>query len=188
MAERGLRSIDRRSLISDLATALRVSETELTGGPHLGRDLVQSAPHSAIPALRVALEANNLADPADVRARPVADLAGELTAVRAAYFERCDYVSAGGRLPAVLDELHVRACPTAAEEDREVALGLLVEAGRIAASFVKGLGTWIWRMSRRCARMRPPGCSATRSRSAKPRSRGSTARRRVCGPGIGRWP
>ncbi len=38
MAERGLRPLDRRSIISALAAALRVSETELTGGPHLGTD------------------------------------------------------------------------------------------------------------------------------------------------------
>ncbi|HVB44409.1 MAG TPA: helix-turn-helix transcriptional regulator [Streptosporangiaceae bacterium] len=36
MAERGLRSVDRRSMISALATALRVSETELTGQPASG--------------------------------------------------------------------------------------------------------------------------------------------------------
>jgi transcriptional regulator with XRE-family HTH domain len=58
MAERGLRSIERRSLISGLAAALRVSETELTGGPHLGINQEQHAPHTAIPALRIALQSN----------------------------------------------------------------------------------------------------------------------------------
>lgn len=140
MAERGLRSFDRRSLISDLATALRVSEIELTGGPHLGSDPEQSAPHSAIPALRAALESTSLTDPADVRTRPVAELAAEVRAVKAAYYDRCDYVAAGELLPAVLDELHVSACPAAAEEDRTQALGLLVEAGIIALFMAKNLG------------------------------------------------
>jgi transcriptional regulator with XRE-family HTH domain len=48
MAERGLRSLDRRSTISALAAALRVSETDLTGGPHLGTDPLQYGPHATI--------------------------------------------------------------------------------------------------------------------------------------------
>src|SRR5260370_29601738 len=53
MAERGLRSIDRRSLISALAAALRVSETHLTGGPPPpGAAPHQAAPPHALPPLR----------------------------------------------------------------------------------------------------------------------------------------
>src|SRR5712691_7951970 len=103
MAERGQRSIDRRSLISALATVLRVSETELTGAPHLGSDHDQSAPHTAIPALRIALEASSLHEPADIYARPVSELAADLDDIKGWYHTKCDYVSAGERLPGVLD-------------------------------------------------------------------------------------
>ena len=47
--ERGLRALDRRSHIAAIANALRVSETDLVGGPHLTKDPVQSGPHAAIP-------------------------------------------------------------------------------------------------------------------------------------------
>jgi transcriptional regulator with XRE-family HTH domain len=46
MAERGQRALDRRSHISALAAALRVSEIDLVGGPHLTKDPVQSQPHA----------------------------------------------------------------------------------------------------------------------------------------------
>jgi transcriptional regulator with XRE-family HTH domain len=140
MAERGLRAIDRRSTITALAAALRVSESDLTGGPYLGSDPVQSAPHLAIPALRVALETSGLFDPADCAARPVSEIAAELRVIKAWYTDRCDYVEVGDRLPGVLDELHVRACAGASEPDRTAALGLLVEAGISAMFVAKDLG------------------------------------------------
>src|SRR5215470_8325569 len=52
MVERGQRSLDRRSYISAVASALQVSEKDLTGGPpHVGADQQQSGPHAMIPAL-----------------------------------------------------------------------------------------------------------------------------------------
>lgn len=60
MAERGQRSLDRRSHIAALADALHVSETDLVGGPHLGPDHGQSDPHAVIPP--------DQARPADQRA------------------------------------------------------------------------------------------------------------------------
>jgi transcriptional regulator with XRE-family HTH domain len=139
MAERGLRTVDRRSTLSALAAALRVSETDLTGGPHLGTDPEQSAPHAAIPALRVALQANSLSDPADRPARRVADLASEWSTVKALHYSKCDFVGVGERLPALIDELHVRASPAAAGSDRVAALGLLVEVSLTAAFVAKNL-------------------------------------------------
>lgn len=60
MVERGERMLDRRSYISGIASALKVSETDLVGGPHLSADKGQSDPHTIIPALRVALMTNSL--------------------------------------------------------------------------------------------------------------------------------
>src|ERR1700678_3382582 len=140
MVERGLRPLDRRSTISALAAALRVSETDLTGGPHLGSDREQSAPHLAIPALRVALESNSLTEPSDDYARSSDDLASEVETLNRLYRQKCDYAGVGERLPAVIDELHVRACPAASEADRKAALGALVEACVTAAFMAKDLG------------------------------------------------
>lgn len=139
MAERGLRSLDRRSTISALAAALRVSETDLTGGPHLGLDPEQSVPHSAIPALRTALLSNSLWCPATEYARPVSELGEEVRATEI-LIRLCDYTTTGLRLPALLDELHVRTSPDAGEADRKTALGLLVETCITASELAKALG------------------------------------------------
>src|SRR5215831_19034475 len=64
MVERGLRTLDRRSYISALASVLRVSEKDLTGGPpHMAADQQQSGPHAMIPALRSALLNSSLRCP-----------------------------------------------------------------------------------------------------------------------------
>jgi transcriptional regulator with XRE-family HTH domain len=81
LAERGERTLDRRSHIAALASALRVSETELVGGPHLSADPLQSDPHMAIPAIRMALQTNTLTSPAVERARPVPELAAEMVRI-----------------------------------------------------------------------------------------------------------
>ena len=47
MVETGQRPLDRRSHIAALASALKVSETDLVGGPHLTPDPLQSDPHMA---------------------------------------------------------------------------------------------------------------------------------------------
>ncbi|MEV6158474.1 helix-turn-helix transcriptional regulator [Nonomuraea sp. NPDC052129] len=44
--ERGLSALDRRSYIAGLAAALRASESDLVGGPHLSADPLQSEPYS----------------------------------------------------------------------------------------------------------------------------------------------
>ena len=51
--ETGQRSLDRRRDVARIAAALRVSETEFAGGPHLTADRDQAEPHYGIPALRV---------------------------------------------------------------------------------------------------------------------------------------
>ena len=75
MVETGQRPLDRRSHIAALASALKVPETDLVGGPHLTPDPLQSDPHMGIPALRVVLQTNTLTTPAVERARPLRELA-----------------------------------------------------------------------------------------------------------------
>ena len=79
MVETGQRPLDRRSHIAALASALKVSETDLVGGPHLTPDPLQSDPHMGIPALRVALQTNTFTAPAVDRARSLAELAHVVT-------------------------------------------------------------------------------------------------------------
>ncbi len=139
MVEHGTRILDRRSHIADLASALRVSETDLVGGPHLSRDRVQSDPHMAVPPLRVALQTNTLTRPAVERARPVGELR-EIVFGRIEPLRRvADYVGVGRLLPDVLDELHWHVAQPADEAARRLGLESLIEACVCAAAMAKHL-------------------------------------------------
>jgi transcriptional regulator with XRE-family HTH domain len=138
MAERGLRSLDRRSMISALAAALRVSETELTGGPHLGTDPLQSAPHAAIPGLRVSLAMNAVGEPAVDRARPLDELLAELDPLRSAHAAG-DYMRIGDALPCLIDELYLHVSDPADEAAKILAAGALADACRWASSMCHNL-------------------------------------------------
>jgi transcriptional regulator with XRE-family HTH domain len=139
MVEHGHRLLDRRSQISALASALKVSETDLVGGPHLSADRLQSDPHMAIPPLRVALQTNTLASPAADHARPLADLRGEVFGVIEPLRRVCDYVQVGQLLPPAIDELHWHVAQPADEAAHRLALECLVEACVIAAAVTKEL-------------------------------------------------
>jgi transcriptional regulator with XRE-family HTH domain len=139
MVEHGTRLLDRRSHIAAVASALRVSETDLVGGPHLSQDRLQSDPHMSIPPLRVALQTNTLTKPAVDRARPLADLRkvaiGQIEPLR----KVCDYVGVGKLLPDVLDELHWHVAQPADEAAKRSALESVVEVCVSAALVAKNL-------------------------------------------------
>ena len=140
MVETGQRPLDRRSHIAALASALKVSETDLVGGPHLSADRLQSDPHMAIPPLRVALQTNTLSAAAVGRGRPLAQLRQEVFGHIEPLRRVCDYVRVGQLLPDVLDELHWHAASPADEAARRLALETLVESCVIAAAVSKELG------------------------------------------------
>jgi transcriptional regulator with XRE-family HTH domain/anti-sigma regulatory factor (Ser/Thr protein kinase) len=139
MVEHGTRLLDRRSHIAALADALRVSETDLVGGPHLSSDRLQSDPHMAIPPLRVALQTNSLSRPAVDRARPLAELASVVTVDIASLRRDCNYVAIGKLLPDVLDELHYHVAVPADEATQQLALWSLVEACSAGSFIAKNL-------------------------------------------------
>jgi transcriptional regulator with XRE-family HTH domain len=140
MIENGQRPLDRRSHIAAVANALRVSESDLVGGPHLTPDRLQSDPHMAIPPLRVALQTNRLKDPIVDRARPLPELAGEVNDSLVPMRANADYVGVGAKLPEVLNELHWHAAQDTDELSSRQALESLVEACVIAGQMAKDLG------------------------------------------------
>jgi transcriptional regulator with XRE-family HTH domain len=140
MVENGQRMLDRRSQIAALATALRVSESDLVGGPHLSADRVQSDPHMAIPPLRVALQTSSLTEPSVEQGRPLAQLR-ELVFGRAEPLLRVgDFVGVGKILPDCIDELYFHAASPADEAGQQLALETLVDTCVIASSVSKLLG------------------------------------------------
>ncbi|MDL4773310.1 helix-turn-helix domain-containing protein [Actinomadura xylanilytica] len=136
-AEHGYRALDRRSHIAALASALRVSETDLVGGPHLTADPVQAEPHATIPALRAALMANTLTAPAVDRARPLPELVEEMGRIERSKYK---HVTVGEKLPALVGELHVHACAPTDDAAYRIALETLVDALQTATFTAKDLG------------------------------------------------
>lgn len=139
MVEHGQRLLDRRSHIAAVASALRVSESDLIGGPHLSADPMQSDPHSCIPALRVALMTNSLTEPTVERARPLPDLVREIVRIEPLH-QACDYLAVGAVLPSILDELHYHVAVPEDEAVYQLALGTLVDACVCATFTAKDLG------------------------------------------------
>jgi transcriptional regulator with XRE-family HTH domain len=141
LIENGKRSLDRRTYIAGIAAALRVSETDLVGGPHLSADRLQSDPHAGIPALRDALQLNTLTTPAGDRARPLAGLVAEMSeTIYPLHRDACDYITMGDLLPPLIDELHVHAAGPADEAAHRLALETMVDACARAASMCWALG------------------------------------------------
>jgi transcriptional regulator with XRE-family HTH domain len=140
MIETGQRSLDRRTHIAGFAAALRISETDLVGGPHLSADRQQSDPHTAIPALREALHVNALGSALTDRARPLRELSAEVTGKVEPLRAQANYADAGSLLPGILNELYWHAAEPGDEQQRRMALETLVEACLTAGLTVKDLG------------------------------------------------
>lgn len=140
MVETGQRPLDRRSHIAALAGALKVSETDLVGGPHLSPDPLQSDPHLNIPALRVALQTNTLTTPAVDHARPPEELAQAVNATLEPLRVVGNYTAIGRLLSDLLDELHYHVADPADEAAHRQALATLVEACVCAGTMAKNLG------------------------------------------------
>jgi transcriptional regulator with XRE-family HTH domain len=139
MVETGQRPLDRRSHIAALASALKVSERDLVGGPHLTSDPLQSDPHMGIPALRVALQTNTLTTAAVERARPLPELVRLVTDQIEPMRRACNYVKVGQLLPDAVDELHYHVAAARDEAAKRSALQALVEACVCATFTAKNL-------------------------------------------------
>jgi transcriptional regulator with XRE-family HTH domain len=139
LIENGQRSLDRRSYIAGIASALHVSETDLVGGPHLSADHEQADPHAGIPDLRDAIQLNTLTAPAGDYARPLPELAAEMNVVYQLH-RACAYIQVGQMLPPLIDELYVHAAAPQDEAAHRLALETMVEAHVRAASMCRTLG------------------------------------------------
>ncbi|GAA4612819.1 helix-turn-helix transcriptional regulator [Actinoallomurus liliacearum] len=137
--ERGERMLDRRSQIAALARALRVSETELTGLPHVSADPEQSAPHGVVPLLREVLTGNTFDDPAVDRARPLPELESLLFGELQRLKHKADYARRGVLVAPVFEELHFHVA-TGDEAGKQHALRLLVEACEAVGMTLRFLG------------------------------------------------
>ncbi|WP_345022053.1 helix-turn-helix transcriptional regulator [Actinomadura keratinilytica] len=152
MVEHGHRMLDRRSHISAVAAALRVSEVDLTGQPYMTADDGKNGPHAKIAAMRRALATNEIGDALIDRARSPAQLQdifygrttvevgdGRVTTVPELRQES-NLAVLGGLLPDMIDEIHCLVATARDERQRADALRLLVEVVHPAAFVCSILG------------------------------------------------
>jgi transcriptional regulator with XRE-family HTH domain len=134
--ETGDRRLDSRALIQQLAQALEVPVTFLTGQPY-DADPRQSAGHAAVAAIRQVLLDGDLDDPPDAPRVPLAVLSRRVATVEDRT-SASDYAAYGRELPPLLTALQVVA--GADGPDREEALRLLIRTWQSAFYLVKDLG------------------------------------------------
>lgn len=106
--ERGLRSVDNRFMIADVAEALGCSVADLTGQPSTAGDPVLAAAESMVPAIRQALMDTALDEPAERSAPAAGQLDADVELARDLY-RRQDLAGLTQRLPDLLFDLHAAA-------------------------------------------------------------------------------
>jgi transcriptional regulator with XRE-family HTH domain len=105
-AERGERSLDRRSHLESIAAALRMPVAELVGQPYEPRTTAESTAQAAALDIRDVLLGTEIGEqPGGVEARPAAVLHRELRRVER-LAEASDYAAFGPLVPGLLAEAH----------------------------------------------------------------------------------
>jgi transcriptional regulator with XRE-family HTH domain len=129
--ENGQRPVTKRSLLYNLATALNVNISDLTGAPGVPRTADQMVIWATVPAVRTALDEDPM-----LTARPLEALTGAVDAAMRARMN-CDYGYLRVTLPALISELRINA-----EEmpERRFALELQVRTYVTAALTLKPFG------------------------------------------------
>lgn len=136
-AERGERSIDRRSHLDALSRALECSIADILGQPFPSIGRTQELAHAQVPALRRVLHASSLGyDDAAAPVRGIDELAQAAADVWQAR-RLCDYPMVARILPGLLEGLHRHA---RRGPDTASALRLLVEATSAATFSLRALG------------------------------------------------
>jgi len=138
MIENGQRSVDRRSTLEALATALRVAPSELTGQPYRPKDPMTAEARAAVAELEVVLAEPALGDAWAPSGRPWPEVVAELDRLNTVYRPAADYVAQGRVLPALLADLHA-AVKHEPGHRREVLHGLM-HCYHAAEEFTKTLG------------------------------------------------
>jgi transcriptional regulator with XRE-family HTH domain len=133
--ERGLRTVDNRFMLADMAHALRCSIADLAGQPAIASDPLIAAADSCVPLMRQALMETAADEPTIRLVPPIATIEQRVDLARDLY-RKCDHVGLGRMLPELLLELHAAA----AGPDARAALGLSVQVHLVTMATLKHLG------------------------------------------------
>ncbi len=141
--ERGVRALDRRSLVFALADALEVSPSEITGQPYPPSSRAEAVGHSAAPVLRAVLRDIELGEPVFVGVpRPMPELRAAVAAVTAAA-TASDYGTLGETVPSLLAELHALVEAADTPEARRLLASALHAAFYLAKDLGHGDLAWM---------------------------------------------
>ncbi|MGH3990287.1 MAG: helix-turn-helix domain-containing protein, partial [Pseudonocardiaceae bacterium] len=141
--ERGERTLDRRSLLEALATALRVAPSDITGQPYPPSNEAEALAHAAAQALRAVLrdiEVDELVT--TIPPRSLAELRGEVAAVNAAS-AACDYGVLGQTVPDLVGELYALAEVNGSAEARRLLADVLHAAFYLSKDLGHGDLAWM---------------------------------------------
>jgi transcriptional regulator with XRE-family HTH domain len=140
--ETGQMGADNRYTLAAIATALRCSTSELTGGPLTPTDKATAQAQASVSAVRLALIETDLTESPSIRPAPIEQLEREELLIRDLR-ARCDYVGAGRRAGDALRRLHAAVFGP----DREAALRLLVQICDTVSFVLRHVGypaeTWL---------------------------------------------
>ncbi|MEV6969266.1 helix-turn-helix domain-containing protein [Hamadaea sp. NPDC051192] len=140
--ETGQMGADNRYTLAAIATALRCSTSELTGGPVIPTDKATAQAQASVSSIRLALIETDLTEPPYTLPVPIEQLEREELLIRDLR-ARCDYVGAGRRAGEALRGLHAAAFGP----DRETALRLLVQVCDTISFVLRHVGypaeTWL---------------------------------------------
>ncbi|HEX5405957.1 MAG TPA: helix-turn-helix transcriptional regulator [Pseudonocardiaceae bacterium] len=138
LIERGLRPVTKRSVLEALASALKVSPTELTGQPYPLSDLFAADSHFQMAALADALTGWWVGETPDGPARPWGQVAADVDRVKTILRPRADYVEQAALLPQLIRDL---LSASAGDPDhRQVALVGLIDCYHAATNVASHLG------------------------------------------------
>ena len=140
--ETGQMGADNRYTLAAIATALRCSASELTGGPVAPVDKATAQAQASVASIRLALIETDLTEPPTVRLATIEQLQREVLLIRDLR-ARCDYSGAGRRAGDALRGLHAAAFG----QDRETALRLLIQVCDTVSFVLRHVGypaeTWL---------------------------------------------
>jgi transcriptional regulator with XRE-family HTH domain len=137
-AERGLRSLDRRSTVQTIADSLQVPVTALTGQPYPARTPEDVRTRAAVLDIRDALQGVEFGERPDVEVRPLPVLEREVRRVCVLRLAS-DFAGYGPLVPSLITALHA-VVADADEGLRRQALPLLVDVYYSAHWLTKSRG------------------------------------------------
>jgi transcriptional regulator with XRE-family HTH domain len=136
--ERGLEPCDSRVMINALASALRVSPSDLLSEPVAGRDPIARQAHEGIERISLVLAHNRLGHPFRDEPRAWPELRADLTRFTGVLVPACDYVEQSQMLPDLIEGLYTTHA-TDPGHRRDSLVGLMFVLQHTAA-LLKNLG------------------------------------------------